>query len=157
MPQTDISYIAKRIETGLADPHTSRALVVFNLTDSPISGSAVFHAEMSWPVGTPLPPVVVMEMDGTRVASALTDQYKSPDLKGRADRRHLSFDLYFLVRDVPACGWKTYLAAYAERGSSVQDNALTETPGLIVVETLCHEGDLPPVGTFADWLPSMVQ
>lgn len=149
--------IAERIETGTADPETSRALVVFNVTHERLSGTAIFHAEMSWPLGTPLPPVVVMEMDGTPVASALTDQNEGPDLKGRAERRHLSFDLRFAVQAVPARGWKTYLAAYAERVLPVVENALTETPGLIVVETLRHGGDLPAAGTFADWFPSMVQ
>ncbi len=157
MQQSYLQAITERIDTGTSDPDTSRPLVVFNLTDRPISGNAVFHAEMSWPMGTLLPPVVVMDREGVHMPSALTDWAEGPDAKGRADRRRLSFALRFEVQDVPARGWKTYIAAYVQEPSPVPMQALTETPGLLVLETLRHGGDLPPVGTFADWLPSMVQ
>ena len=54
-----LAAIADRIDTGLDSPETSRALVVFNRTEQPLSGVAVFRASMSWPRDMPLPPVVV--------------------------------------------------------------------------------------------------
>lgn len=157
LPAESYHVVAERINTGTSAPDTSRALVVFNLTDEPIAGPAVFHAFMSWPVGTPLPPVAVMDMDGTRVTSSITDWTEGPDAKGRADRRQLSFAIRFAVSDVPAQGWRTYIAAYVSEPVPNPNADLTETAGLVVLETTRHEGDLPPVGTFADCSPSMVQ
>jgi len=123
----------------------------------PLSGVAVFPADMSWPLGTSLPPVAVMEMDGTPVASAITAKSAGPDRKGRANRCQLTFELRFAVTDVPARGWKTYIAAYTPVPSLLTLTEVTETSGLLVIETTRHAGDLPPVGTFADCGPSVVQ
>lgn len=149
--------IAERINNGTELSDSSRALIVFNLTASPLAGVAIFHTDMSWPMGTPLPPISVMEMDGTLVASAMTAMAEGPDRKRRADHCQLTFDLHFAVAYVPAQGWKTYIAAYTPEPSPMLRKELTETPGLLVIETLRHVGDLPAVGTFADWCPSMVQ
>ncbi len=141
--------IAQRINTGAADPATSRALVVFNQTDQPLSGTAVFWAAMSWPIATPLPPLIVTDFDGNAVPFTVTDFSHSPDRKGRADRQHLAFALRFAVHDVPAHGWRTYLASYAAQPSAEAPASLPpETLGLIVVETLPHPSDLPATGTF---------
>lgn len=141
-----LAAIADRINTGLDDLETSRALVVFNLTPLPLSGVTVFRVAMSWPRDLPLPPVVVMD-EGESVPSAIRDMTEGPDAKGRADRRQLTFSLYFVVSDVPANGWRTYIAAYSDAGTSVLED-FVETPGLVVVETTRHGGDLPPVGSF---------
>lgn len=154
---SDVHAVAACIDTGTADADTSRALVVFNVTDQPLGGFAVFHADMSWPKGTPLPTVSVMDIDGTPVVSAITAMAEGPDRKGRADRYQLSFNLRFDVRDVPARGWKTYIAAYTPVPSLLTLTEVTETSGLLVIETTRHAGDLPPVGTFADCGPSVVQ
>lgn len=136
---TDLRTVAERINTGSDNPETSRALVVFNETGAPLSGVAVFEASMSWPVAVPLPPVAVTEFDGTPVVSECADFADGPDVKGRADRRQISFVLRFAVTDVPAHGWKTYLAAYAP--------VPAPTLGLTVLETTRHDGDLPQEGT----------
>lgn len=142
----DLAAIAERIHTGLTAPDTSRALVVFNQTDQPLSGLAVFRASMSWPRGVPLPPVVVFEEDRL-VPSAVRDMTEGPDAKGRADRRQLAFALCFAVVGVPAKGWRTYIAAYGEVPLTAPQDFI-ETPGLVVVETTRHGGDLPPIGNF---------
>ena len=138
--------VAERVNTGAADPETSRALVVFNRTDRPLAGTAVFRADMAWPRDTPLPPVVIRELGGEVVPSALTDRHEGPDRKGRADRRQVAFALRFAVQEVPPQGWRTYIAAYTDTPASDTAEVLADaTPGLEVIETLRHGGDLPPV------------
>ena len=139
--------LAERINTGLDCPDTSRALVVFNLTAMPLSGIAVFRASMAWPHDTPLPPVAFTDLQGIPVATAIQDLTEAPDAKGRADRRLLSFSLCFQVSEVPANGWDTYIASYADAPSPLLQDCVA-TPGLTVVETTRHGGDLPPVGNF---------
>lgn len=136
MTPDDLRALAERINTGADNPETSRALVVFNQTASPLSGVAVFDASMSWPVGVPLPPVVVTDFDGRPIIAELVNFADGPDAAGRAGRRQLTFTLRFAVSDVPARGWKTYFAAYAPLPAP--------TPGLTVLETDHHDGDLPP-------------
>jgi len=143
---TDLAAITDRINTGLDAPETSRALVVFNQTDQPLSGVAVFRAAMSWPHNLPLPPVVVMDA-GRPVPSAIHDMTEGPDGKGRLDHRQLAFSLGFAVSDVPANGWHTYIAAYTDAPADALED-FVETPGLVVVETTRHSGDLPPAGNF---------
>jgi len=143
---TQLADIADRINTGLEDPENSRALVVFNRTDQPASGVAVFRAAMSWPHNLPLPPVVVTDA-GRPVPSAIHDMTEGPDTKGRADRRQLAFALRFAVADVPAKGWRTYIAAYTDVPMPALED-FVETPSLVVVETTRHGGDLPPTGNF---------
>ena len=149
---TYLFLTADRVNTGLNSPDTSRALVVFNLTEQPISGVAVFRASMSWPRATPLPPVLVTDLQGVAVAAAVQDMTESPDAKGRADRRQLSFSLCFQVSDIPANGWRTYVAFYSDTPSPTL-GTFVGTPSLVVVETTRHGGDLPSVGCYAD-LPS---
>lgn len=145
----NLQSFAERIDTGTADPATSRALVVFNQTHQPLSGTAVFHAAMSWPRATPLPPLIVTDFDGNSVPFTVTDFSCSPDRKGRADRKHLAFALRFAVHDVPAHGWRTFIASYAAQPPAEASSSLPpETPGLVVVETHPHPGDLPAEGTF---------
>jgi len=141
-----LTAIAERINTGLDAPDTSRALVVFNLTDLPVSGVAVFRAAMSWPRDLPLPPVAVMD-EGRAVPAAIYEMTEGPDVKGRSDRCKLSFSLCFAVSDVPANGWRTYIASYTDVPAPALGDSV-ETPGLSVVETTRHGGDLPPVGLF---------
>ncbi len=144
-----LQALTDRINTGTDAPDISRALVVFNLADMPVSSVAVFHASMSWPAAVPLPPVAVTDWDGNAVASAVHDFADSPDLKGRADRRQLSFALYFAVTEIPPQGWRTYIASYADIPSPRLENR-AQTADLIVVETLRHGGDLLPVGKFLE-------
>ena len=143
----DYQAITERINTGTDSPDTSRALVVFNPTSQSLGGIAVFRASMAWPRGTPVPPVSVTDADGATVSSAVHEMETGPDAKGRADRVQLSFALCFVVSDVPANGWRTYIASYAE-GPPLALEDFVETPGLIVVETTRHSGDLAIVGNF---------
>jgi hypothetical protein len=147
--QTPLSLatIADRIDTGLDDPETSRALIVFNQSAVPLGGVAVFRASMSLLRDTPLPPVAVTDSTGETVPAAVTNFTEGPDAKGRSDRRQLTFSLCFAVFDVPAHGWRTYLASYAEAASPPLLD-FVETLGLTVVETTRHDGDLPPRGNF---------
>lgn len=146
MTPPELHSLADRINTGTDDQDASRGLVVFNLTDSPLSGVAVFHASMSWPQGVLLPPILITQ-GSEIVPCAIRNLTEEPDAKGRADRRKLSFALFFAVSDIPAQGWRTYIAAYAEAPSPPLRD-FVETLGLSVVETTRHGGDLPPVGTF---------
>jgi len=143
----DLQAVAEQINTGPDAPDTSRALVVFNLTDQPLSGVAVFRASMAWPRDTPLLPVTITDLQGVPVAAALQDMTNAPDTKGRPDRRQLSFSLCFQASDVPANGWRTYIASYADAPSPPLQDCV-EASGLTVVETTRHGGDLPPVGNF---------
>lgn len=147
----DFQAIAERINTGAENPETSRALVVFNSTFQSLSGMAVFRASYSWPRNLPLPPVVVTDSDGAVVLSALQEQREAADEKSRADRMQLSFALCFAVCDVPAQGWRTYIASYTEAPMLTQKDDredFVETPGLVVVETMRHDGALPMQGRF---------
>lgn len=143
---SDLAAITERIHTGLDNPEESRALVVFNQTNQPLSGVAVFRASMPWPRGLPLPPVVVTA-EGKTVPSTVRDMTEGPDAKIRPGRCHLRFSLCFAVLNVPANGWRTYIAAYADTFAPALED-FVETPGLVVVETNRHGGDLPPVGNF---------
>ena len=143
----DLQAIAERIHTGTENPDISRALVVFNSTPQFLSGVAVFRALMAWLRDTPLLPVSISDADGIAVPSAIRDLSKGPDAKGRADRVQLSFSLRFAVADVPANGWRTYFASYADVPALALKD-FVETPGLVVVETTRHGGDLPMVGNF---------
>ena len=143
----DLQAVADRINTGTDTPETSRALVVFNLTHQLLSGVAVFRADMAWPKDTPLPPVIISELEGEAVPSALTEWREGPDRKKRVDRRQVTFALRFAVRDVPAQGWRTYIASYTASPVPEADAILGDaTPGLQVIETLRHGGDLAAGG-----------
>ena len=139
--------LAERIHTGTENPETSRALVVFNSTSQPLSGVAVFRASMSWPRDVPLPPVAVTNSEGVPVPSRLHEMTQGTDAKGRADRVQLSFALCFAVSDVPANGYRTYIASYADAATLALEDFI-ETPGLSVVETTRHGGDLAMQGSF---------
>ncbi len=141
----DLQPIADRINTETANPETSRALIVFNLTPQPQSGVAVFRVSMAWPRDVPLPPVVIADSEGSIVPSAVREMTQGTDARGRAGRVQLSFALCFAVSDVPANGWRTYLASYAD-ASALTLKDFVETLGLTVVETTRHDGDLPMVG-----------
>ncbi len=143
----DTHSIAKRINTGTENPATSRALVVFNSITQTLSGTAVFRAAMAWPRDVPLPPVSVTDTDGSVVPSTVREMQTGPDVKGRADRVQLSFALCFAISDVPASGWRTYIASYADAPTLALED-FVETPGLTVVETTRHSGDLPMQGSF---------
>jgi len=143
----ELQAIAERINTGTANSDTSRALIVFNLTDTPVSGVAVFRASMSWPHRQPLPPVDVSDRNGTVVPAAIREMTDGPDAKGRADRRQISFALHFAAADVPANGWRTYVAFYADTPSPPLENG-AQIADLLVVETTRHGGDLPSTGNF---------
>ena len=143
----DLQAIAERINTGIENPDISRALVVFNSTFQSLEGVAVFRASYSWPRDMPLPPVVITDSCGVVVPSALREQHEAADSKGRTDRVQLSFALCFAVSDVPANGWRTYIASYADALTPLLED-FVETPGLTVVETRRHGGDLPMQGRF---------
>lgn len=142
----DFYSIAERINTGTEDPETSRALVVFNSSSQALSGVAVFRASMAWSHKTPLPPVSITDANGATVPSVVRETQTGPDAKGRTDRVQLSFSLCFAVFGVPANGWRTYIASYADAPTLVLEDSV-ETPGLFVVETTRHGGDLPMQGS----------
>ncbi len=143
----DFQATAERIHTGTDSPEASRALVVFNSTSQPLSGIAVFRASMAWPRDVLLPPVSVTDTEGVMVPSAVREMQTGPDAKGRADRVQLLFALCFAVSDVPANGWRTYVASYTDVPTLTLED-FAETSGLIVVETTRHSGGLPGQGRF---------
>ncbi|BDI32243.1 hypothetical protein CCAX7_42940 [Capsulimonas corticalis] len=140
---------AEKVDTGTEASETSRAFVVFNTTRAPLTGTAVFHAEMSWPRGADLPPIAVTEMAGRPVPRVVGDVLRSEDERGRPDRERIAFDIRFAVTDVPANGWKTYLAWFTEDPAPPNAADLPEAEtGLIAIETTRHGGDFPASGTF---------
>ena len=141
----DLQSVAERIHTGTENPDTSRALVVFNSTSQSLSGVAVFRASYSWPKDVPLPPVVVTDGEGVPMPSAACEMTQGADANGCTNRVQLSFALCFAVSDVPANGWRTYIASYADAPTLVLED-FVEMPGLSVVETTRHEGDLAMTG-----------
>jgi hypothetical protein len=142
----ELQSIADCINTGAENPDTSRALVVFNLTEQTLSGTAVFRASMSWPNGVPLPPVTVTDWAGQRVPSVIREMSEGPDAKGRLTHCQLTFSLQFSVAIIPPNSWHTYIAAYAERpGDPSAEYPSAEIADLMVLETTRHSGDLPPV------------
>ena len=143
----NLQAIAERINTRTENPETSRALVVFNSTSQALSGVAVFRASMAWPRDMPLPPVTLTNADGEVVSSAVREMEMGPDAKGRADRAQISFALCFAVSDIPANGWRTYLASYTDAPPLALED-FVGTLGLLVVETTRHSGDLPMQGSF---------
>ena len=143
----DLQSIAERIHTGTGNPDMSRALVVFNSTAQSLDGFAVFRASYSWPRGVPLPPVSVTDTKGALVPSAIREMQEGPDTKGRAGRVPLSFSLCFAVSAIPANGWRTYIASYTDALILTLED-FVETPGLTVVETTRHGGDLPTQSSF---------
>ena len=143
----NLQAIAERINTRTENPETSRALVVFNSTPQALTGVAVFRASMAWPRDVLLPPVTLTDTDGEVVPSAVREIETGPDVKGRADKVQLSFALCFAVSDVPANGWRTYLASYTDAPPLALED-FVGTLGLLVVETTRHSGDLPMQGSF---------
>ena len=143
----NLQSIADCINTGCDSPDTSRALVVFNMTDKLLNGVAVFRASMAWPRDVLLPPVTLTDTDVEVVSSAVREMQTGPDVKGRADKVQLSFALCFAVSDIPASGWRTYLASYSDAPTLALED-FVETLGLTVVETTRHDGDLAMVGNF---------
>ncbi|MCW3061816.1 MAG: hypothetical protein JWQ02_3637 [Capsulimonas sp.] len=141
---------AENIDTGLDAPETSRALVVFNATDEALSGNAVYHAQMSWKRGAELPPIAVTQLDGQTVPSWVSPVQRDEDERGRLDREQIAFDISFAVTDVPANGWKTYLAWFTDQAPSKKFDEDLRKPhtGLLVIETTRHGGHLPASGTF---------
>ena len=142
MAERDLQALAARIDTGTAHADTSRALVVFNDTDAPISGVAVYFASMPWPLQELVPPVSVTDMDGHAVPCDMSDMAEGPDPKGRATHRELAFQIHFEVTDVPAQGWKTYIASFSDAPPD-PEGLSAATDGLTVIETTRHGGDLP--------------
>ena len=141
----NLQAVAERINTGTDNPETSRALVVVNSTSQTLSGIAVFRASMAWPRNITLTPVTITDTDGEVVPSAVREMETGPDVKGRADKVQLSFALCFAVSDVPANGWRTYIASYDDAPTFALED-FVETSGLTVVETTRHDGDLPLAG-----------
>lgn len=147
MAERDLQSYAERVNTGTMDAETSRALVVFNETDAPVSGVAVYFASMPWPLQELVPPVSVTDWGGVPVPCDMSDMAEGPDPKGRDTHRLLAFQLHFEVADVPAQGWKTYIASFSD--APPDPEGLSESAeGLAVTETTRHGGDLPSVGTF---------
>ncbi|MEO7719393.1 MAG: hypothetical protein ABIY70_24590 [Capsulimonas sp.] len=141
---------AENIDTGLDAPETSRALVVFNTTHEIGNGTAVYHAQMPWRRGVPLPPIMVTQWDGAIVPSWVSPVQRTKDERDRPDREQIAFDIFFSVKDVYAQGWKTYLAWFTDQTSSEEFDEAPRTPrtGFVVIETTRHGGHLPTSGTF---------
>jgi hypothetical protein len=149
LDKPNLQATAARINTGTENPDTSRALVVFNSSDQPLSGVAVYEASMTWPINHNVPFVAISEFDGSTVASDMPDMAEGPDPKGRDDHRLLAFQIRFAVQDVPANGWRTYIASFADELFPPDPEGLdVGTVDLTVIETTRHGGDLPHIGTF---------
>lgn len=132
--------IASQIDTGTENFDNSRALIVFNSTDKPVSGIACFHVDMPWRRDKILPAIDIYHFltnQATRCRYSLTPGFMPAD-------RRLVFDLSFEVKDIPALGWDTYIAEYVEKVKTPRLNAEDWIDSLIVAETLRHPGEYPP-------------
>ena len=129
----------------------TRALVVRNPANAPATGRVRFQA--AFPIRAAVGPQPVTVWDATRkvLPCRLTVSETCPDTALPPDRIWWKMELEFFVEDAPANGWLTVGAAFGESSASQSDDAaFWETLPLLplsVVETDCHSGDLPLVGT----------
>lgn len=140
----------ERIHTLCPDPGAKRALVVWNTTFAEISGTAVFHADYTLRTGTRLPEIKVESAVGDPVVSRVCDYQDLPT--EAPDRVCVVFDLAFDVAALPARSWRTYFASYDPSSRTVSEpagfQARLDPDTVVVLETLCREGDLPLSGRF---------
>ncbi len=152
-----LRHQTERIDTRCGRPESTRALVVWNTGDAPVSGIAVFHADYRVRSGFTLPGILVTASDGTVMASSTLNFTEAVD-EGEEDRPRIAFDLAFAIREIPARSWAAYFAAYAaEAGPRLGACDLDAIPrSLAVIETLCRAGELPMAGSFDNLLPFML-
>jgi hypothetical protein len=142
----DFRRIAEAIDTGLGAIETSRALVVFNKSQSTLAGSIVFPVDMPWRIGREFPPVrIVHQATGAAMPHSIQRLVLDPPDSASPYSR-LRFDLLFAVIPLVAIGWDTYVAEYA---TAVQ-SAYPVIPGTpidasryVVIECVRHGGRLP--------------
>ena len=142
--------IAARIDTGIANPETSRALIVFNPADTPASGIAVFDVDMRWRDGQPLPPLRLSRLvTGASCRSRITPPEFTAS-NGEAQKGRIHFQILFEVEEISATGWDTYIAEYLDTSATPDparqliDSTDSAVLDLKVFETTRHLGDLPP-------------
>ncbi len=146
--------IARRIDTGLGDDRTDRALTVFHIGPhdaEPVSGWVTFPVSMPWRIGKPLPPIEVRHLlSGSEQAVQITKPQFTPAENSDASQRGvLEFDLRWEAFPVLPGGWDTYIAAYGAGANQPPTSAPSAIPqanasDYVVVEALRSPGDLPP-------------
>jgi hypothetical protein len=134
--------IADNINTLGTDPSISRALVVFNPSEIPYSGTVVFKVDMPWRSNKALPKININH----HVSSGLTSStITSPILLDEnIDKTRIQFDIVFEVLNVPSRGWDTYIASYSDdKAKNSISSSIDYEISLRVVETTIHPGNLP--------------
>jgi len=126
--QRDFQRIAEAMDTGDGDQSLTRALIIFNLSDSRISGAACFHVDMRWRVGRALPPIRMShrksgEVVDCRVTSLTLHEGDRDDEYGR-----IRFDLLFAVEPIDAACWDAFVAEYLDHP---EHTSIAELPALI--------------------------
>ena len=103
-------------------------------------------------------PVTVRDEAGRAVPSRLGGERLDEDTVLPPGKLWWTFDIEFLVSDIPALGWRSYAATYGRPPDSAGVDEATwkaaaqRGPGggpLPAYETDCHPGDLPATGSLA--------
>jgi hypothetical protein len=123
----------------------TRVLVVLNASPLPFTGVAVFHASFPIRAEQGTPPVTVWSPSADHALPAR----RVNETLGATDenvKRLWTFDLQFLVRDLPpntGIGFPATFGASPESEATpeVWEEALRQQP-LIAYETDCHSGDI---------------
>ena len=147
----DLQALADAIDTGDGDADLSRALVVFNSSRSVVGGFVTFPVDMPWRRERALPPVRIGRFGSNDRTQVVVAGLRFTESDADPGRGRLSFDLAFEVSLIPAQGWDTYIAEYAEGAAPAADvlpDGSTQALGCRVVETLRHNGLIPARGYF---------
>ena len=135
----------------------TRVLVVLNPTETPYSGPVRFNAAFPVRIVAGRRPVLIRDISGAIVPSRLTVSDLITDVPPLPPDRILwRMELEFIVADLPARSWQAYSSIFAAAPESRSSDAnfwqeqRPPTPEIRVVETDCHDGDLPLIGYFAD-------
>ncbi len=142
-----LQEFAERIDTGNDNPDRSRALIIFNFSDKPLEGLVLFSVDMPWTDTDELPPVRVCKFGSEEAAPSGIRQLKhEPAAPGQAKGR-ISFGLCFEVDLVGEHSYATYIAEYVESQDVPEViGEPADSQYYRVVETVRHEGELPPFG-----------
>ena len=157
--RADLKPLLDRINTSVLQQGAAptKALVVFNRGAAPVSGIAVFPARFPVRAAAGPQPVTVRDVSGRVIPSQITNESWT-ELPHLPEKRLWEFDLRLYTEDVPALGWRAYAAIYGFAPESAGDPALwreTDSTMLLVGETNCHAGDLPPTFSALSTVPSV--
>jgi hypothetical protein len=146
----DFHRIADAIATGTGDADASRALILFNTSSATLAGVVVFRVDMPWRLDRDPPPIRIRRL-GSRLAVPHNVESISFDPPG-ADETYgrMQFDLLFAAVSLEPNAWDTYIAEYlqvVDGSHSCLIGPPIDEARYRIVETMRHNGPLPPRGS----------